>query len=54
MSQKLYDEANIQDIADAIREKLGVQTQYLTSEMAAAIESIETSEEIPSANGEEF
>ena len=37
MAKKLYEEANIQAIADAIREKNGMTTTYLVSEMAAAI-----------------
>lgn len=40
MSDVLLDEQNLYDIADAIREKLGVQTEYLPSEMASAIGSI--------------
>lgn len=37
MAKKLYEESNIQAIADAIREKNGETTTYKTSEMAAAI-----------------
>lgn len=40
MAQKLYEETNIQAIADAIREKNGLTTTYKTSEMAAAIAAI--------------
>lgn len=40
MSKVLITEQYLTDIADAIREKLGVQTQYKPSEMAAAILSI--------------
>lgn len=43
MAQKLYEEANIQDIANAIRAKNGTTTTYKTNEMAAAIRNIETS-----------
>lgn len=43
MSKVLVTEDYLADIADAIREKLGVQTQYKPGEMAAAIESIPTS-----------
>ena len=43
MAQKLYEEANIQDIANAIRAKNGTTTTYKTNEMAAAIRGIETS-----------
>ena len=42
MSKKLYEEGNIQNIASAIRNKLGVSDTYLTSEMADAILSITT------------
>lgn len=42
MAQKLYEEANIQDIANAIRAKNGTTTTYKTDEMAAAIRGIET------------
>lgn len=42
MAQKLYEEANIQDIANAIRAKNGTTTTYKTNEMAAAIRNIET------------
>lgn len=40
MSKKLYEETNIQDIADAIREKNGEETTYKVSEMAQAISDI--------------
>lgn len=40
MSDVILDEQNLINIADVIREKLGVQTEYLPSEMASAIESI--------------
>lgn len=40
--KKLYTEANIQMIADAIRDKLGTDTKYKVSEMASAILSIPT------------
>ena len=43
MAQKLYEETNIQDIADAIRAKNGTTTTYKTNEMAAAIRGIDTS-----------
>lgn len=42
MAKKLYEESNIQAIADAIREKNGETTTYKTSEMAAAITNIPT------------
>lgn len=41
MAQKLYEETNIQAIADAIREKNGATDTYLVSEMAAAISAIQ-------------
>ena len=42
MAQKLYEETNIQSIADAIRAKNGSTDTYKTSEMAAAIAAITT------------
>lgn len=42
MAQKLYEESNIQAIANAIRGKNGLTTTYKTSEMAAAITAIES------------
>lgn len=42
MAQKLYEETNIQAIANAIRAKNGLTTTYKTSEMAGAIEAIQT------------
>lgn len=41
MAQKLYEETNIQAIADAIREKNGTTDTYLVSEMAAAVSAIQ-------------
>lgn len=41
MSEVIINEQNLIDIADAIRLKLGVQTEYKPSEMAEAIEEIE-------------
>lgn len=40
MANVLVKESSLQDIADAIRSKLGVQTTYKPSEMADAIEAI--------------
>ena len=40
MAKAFIDDTHLTDIADAIRGKLGVSTQYLPSEMADAIESI--------------
>ena len=42
MALKITDEQNYQDIADAIRSKLGSSDTFLPSEMADAIESIPT------------
>lgn len=42
MAKKLYEEANIQAIADAIRAKNGLTTTYTVSEMAAAILALST------------
>lgn len=40
MSKGLIERSTVQDIADAIRSKLGVNTTYRPGEMAAAIQSI--------------
>lgn len=40
MAKAFINDENLTDIADAIRGKLGVSTQYLPSEMADAIDSI--------------
>lgn len=45
MSKKLYEESNIQAIANAIRSKNGENETYNTSEMASAILEISTSTE---------
>lgn len=42
MAMKLYSDTAIQDIADAIRSKNGSSDTYTVSEMAQAIEDIET------------
>lgn len=42
MAKKLYEEANIQDIAVAIREKNGAETKYKTSEMGNAVRAIQS------------
>lgn len=42
MAKKLYEEADIQAIAAAIRAKNGTETTYKASEMAAAVEAIVT------------
>jgi hypothetical protein len=48
MTKIITDEQNYYNIADAIRGKLDVETLYLPSEMAAAIETIETGTELTS------
>ncbi len=40
MAKAIITESYLEDIADSIRAKLGVQTTYLPSEMSAAIDSI--------------
>lgn len=42
MAMKLYNDSDIQDIADAIRAKNGLAATYKVSEMAAAISAIPT------------
>lgn len=42
MAKKLYEEADIQDIAHAIREQNGTATKYKTSQMGAAVRAIQT------------
>lgn len=42
MSKKLYTESDIEDIADAIREKNGSNDTYKVAEMSAAIRSLPT------------
>lgn len=42
MAKKLYEEASIKAIADAIRGKIGGTDTYKVSDMAALIEGIET------------
>ena len=42
MSKKLYEESDVQAIADAIRTKNGLTDTYTVSQMAAAITAIET------------
>ena len=54
MAQVLVTESYLDAIADAIREKNGSEDTYKPSEMAAAIEAIETIDEIESASGVSF
>lgn len=42
MTKVVIDDQSLHDIADSIRGKLDVETEYLPSEMADAIESIQT------------
>jgi len=42
MANKLYEEASVQSIANAIRVKNGATTKYKIGEMAAAIEELQT------------
>ena len=54
MATVLTDNQNYSNIADAIRGKLGVETTYLPSEMADAIDNIEIptlSQKTVTANG---
>lgn len=46
MSKKLYEEASVQDNANAIREKTGGATKYKIGEMAAAVRALSGSEAI--------
>ena len=50
MANKLYEETNIQAIANAIRAKNGSTDTYNVSEMAAAIQAISTGMSIPGFN----
>lgn len=46
MAKKLYEEASVQAIADAIREKNGTATKYKITEMADAVRSLSGSEAV--------
>ena len=46
MAKKLYEEASIQDIAKAIREKNGGTTKYTIGEMGAAVRALSGSEAV--------
>lgn len=46
MAKKLYEEASVQDIAAAIREKNGAATKYKVAEMADAVRALSGSEAI--------
>lgn len=46
MAKKLYEEASVQDIAAAIREKNGTATKYKVAEMADAVRALSGSEAV--------
>ena len=46
MAMRLYSDADIADIASAIRSKNGMQTQYKVGEMGDAVRAIQTGEQI--------
>lgn len=46
MAKKLYEEASVQDIANAIREKNGTAAKYKIGEMAAAVRAITGAEKV--------
>lgn len=50
MSKKLYEEANISDIADAIREKNGTTNTYTVAQMPSAVRAIETQPDLETLN----
>lgn len=53
MSKKLYEETNIQDIADAIRVKNGTQNQYTVAQMGNAVRAITTQPNLETLNATE-
>lgn len=46
MTKKLYEEASVQDIANAIREKNGASTKYKIAQMGNAVRGITTGDQI--------
>lgn len=50
MAKKLYEEASVQDIAAAIREKTGGAETYKIAQMGAAVRGITTSDQIAHAD----
>ena len=48
--KKLYEEASVQDIADAIREKTGGAETYRIAQMGAAVRSIPGGDQIAPAD----
>lgn len=53
MSKKLYEESNIQDIANAIREQNGTENTYTPAQMPAAIRAIEPEPDLEVLNATE-
>jgi hypothetical protein len=53
MSQKIYEETNIQNIANAIRSKLGSAERYTVSDMANAIMKIKAPPDLEVLNASE-
>lgn len=50
MAKKLYEEASVQDIANAIREKNGASTKYKVAQMGNAVRGITTGDQIAHAD----
>lgn len=50
MAKKLYEEASVQDIANAIREKNGASTKYKIAQMGDAVRGITTGDQIAHAD----
>lgn len=50
MAKKLYEEASVQDIANAIREKNGASTKYKVAQMGNAVRGITTGDQITHAD----
>lgn len=50
MAKKLYEEASVQDIANAIREKNGASTKYKVAQMGDAVRGITTGDQIAHAD----
>lgn len=53
MSQKLYEENNVRDIADAIREQNGTQNSYTVAQMGNAVRAIRTQPDLEALNATE-
>lgn len=52
MAKKLYEETNIQDIANAIREQNGTQNQYTVAQMPAAVRAIHSQSQLETLNAD--